>query len=81
MGSMGHVIHYGGSGAQNSDTLFFLLGWDQYGFDKKRDGIDYAELVFFASYGIYGSCSAFRCVWGAKRRYTIFNAQVGPVWI
>jgi hypothetical protein len=64
--SADHVVHSGASGAQNGDKLCFTLGWDRYGFDKKRSGIDYAELVFFAFYRIYGSCSAFGCVWGAK---------------
>jgi hypothetical protein len=27
-------------------ALFFLLGWGQYRFDKKRAGTRYAELVF-----------------------------------
>jgi hypothetical protein len=35
----------------------------------------------FASGGICGSNSAFRCVWATKHRRTIFHAWVGPVWI
>jgi hypothetical protein len=35
----------------------------------------------FASGGICGSRSAFRCVWGTKHRCTIFHAQVGLVRI
>jgi hypothetical protein len=36
----------GVSGARNIDALFFMLRWDRYGFDKKRIGTRYDELVF-----------------------------------
>jgi hypothetical protein len=58
-----------------------MLEWDRCGFHKKRARTCYAELVFFASGRIYGSCSAFRCVQGVKRQHTIFHARVGPVRI
>jgi hypothetical protein len=32
-------------------ALFFLLGWGQYRFDKKRAGTRYAELVFLHPVG------------------------------
>jgi hypothetical protein len=35
--------------------------------------------LFFASGGIYGSCSAFLRIRGVKRRRTIFHAQVGSM--
>jgi hypothetical protein len=41
-----HVVHSGASGAQNVKTLFSMLGWDQYGSQKKRTGICYAGHVF-----------------------------------
>jgi hypothetical protein len=44
---MGHVVHYGASGAQNINALFFMLGWDRYGYDKKCVGTRYAEPMFF----------------------------------
>jgi hypothetical protein len=28
VGSVGHVLRSSAYGAQNSDTLFFILGWD-----------------------------------------------------
>jgi hypothetical protein len=35
------------SGAQDVNTLFFMLRWDRYGFHKKCAGTCYAKLVFF----------------------------------
>jgi hypothetical protein len=32
--------------AQNVDTLFFMLGWDQCSFHKKRARTHYVKLVF-----------------------------------
>jgi hypothetical protein len=37
---MGHIVHSSASGAQNGDTLFFMLGRD-----KKHDGTHYVKLV------------------------------------
>jgi hypothetical protein len=54
----------------------FMLGWEQYGFDKKHTGTCYAELVFLHPVGF-----AFQCVRGVKHRHTIFHAWVGPVRI
>jgi hypothetical protein len=36
---------------QNVDALFFMLGWDGYGFHKKRAGALYAKLVFLHPVG------------------------------
>jgi hypothetical protein len=46
VGALGHVVHSGASRAQNIDALFFVFGWDWYGFDKKRARTRCAELVF-----------------------------------
>jgi hypothetical protein len=45
-GIRGHVVHCGVSGAQNVNAIFFFLGWDRYGFQKKRIETCSAKLVF-----------------------------------
>jgi hypothetical protein len=39
-------MHSGASGVRNINALFFMLGWEWYGFDKKHTGTRYAEHVF-----------------------------------
>jgi hypothetical protein len=39
-------MHSDASKVHIVDEVFFMFGWDQYGFDKKHDGARYAELVF-----------------------------------
>jgi hypothetical protein len=51
---VGHIVHSGASGARNVDTLFFMLRWDPYGFDKKCIGTHYAELLFLHPVGFVG---------------------------
>jgi hypothetical protein len=72
VGSTGHVVD---SGAQNIDALFFMLGWDQYGFDKNHDRTPYVKLVFshlVGAAGHVGNCTIFfkltwaRCVFHKK---------------
>jgi hypothetical protein len=43
----GHVVQSGVSEAQNVITLIFMLGWDQYRFDKMSVKTRYAKLAFF----------------------------------
>jgi hypothetical protein len=43
-GSVSHIVHSGASVPRIIDTLFSMLGWDQYVFDKKCIGRRYVEL-------------------------------------
>jgi hypothetical protein len=47
LGSVGHILHSGASGAQNVNIVFFILVWAQCGFDKKHDETRYSEPMFF----------------------------------
>jgi hypothetical protein len=51
VGPVGHVVHSGASGMQNSDALLFMLGWDRYGLNKKHARTYYAEVVFLHTMG------------------------------
>jgi hypothetical protein len=44
--SVGHVVHFSASRAQNINALFFMLGSDRYGFQKNRAGTHYSKLIF-----------------------------------
>jgi hypothetical protein len=46
VGFAGHVVHSRVSRARIVYALFFKLGWDRYGFDKKCVETRYVELVF-----------------------------------
>jgi hypothetical protein len=61
VGSVGHVVHSGVYRARNVEALFFLLRWDQNGFHKKAHRDTLHRTCDFASGGICGSRSAFRC--------------------
>jgi hypothetical protein len=54
VGSVGHVVHFGASGAQNVNTLFFMLWWAQCGIHKKHTGKCFVELVFLHPMGYVG---------------------------
>jgi hypothetical protein len=54
MGYAGHVVHSSASGLRNIDALFFFLGCNGYGFDKKRLRTRYAKLVLLHLVGSAG---------------------------
>jgi hypothetical protein len=53
-----------------------MLVWGPEQTPKKRIETRYAELVFLHPVGSGRSRSALRCIWGVKRRCTIFLARV-----
>jgi hypothetical protein len=54
VGSAGHVVHSGAFRLRKVNALFFILGWDRYGFDKKRIGTRYVKIVFLHLVGSAG---------------------------
>jgi hypothetical protein len=53
-----HLVGYAGrvvpSGVRNINTLYFIIVWNQYLFQKKRAGTCYAELMFLNPVGSAG---------------------------
>jgi hypothetical protein len=56
---VGHILHFGAFGVRNVITLFFMLGWEWYGFDKKHARRRYAKLVFLHPVGSLGQVRHF----------------------
>jgi hypothetical protein len=54
VGSTGHVVHSCASVERNMIALFFMLGWDRYGFDRKRVSTRYAKHMFLHLVGSVG---------------------------
>jgi hypothetical protein len=54
MGTVGHLVHSGASGARNVNSLFFMLRWARCCFHKKHTRTHYVELMFLHLVGSVG---------------------------
>jgi hypothetical protein len=92
VGFMGHVAQSAASGVRNDDTLFFYprckMSMHYFSCSRGPGAVAMKSAsgqitpnLCFAFGGIYGSCSAFRCVRATKCRRTICHAWVGLVHI
>jgi hypothetical protein len=54
VGYEGRIVNSSESGQRHIDVLFFMLGWDRYGFNEKRNGTRYAKLLFLHPVGSMG---------------------------
>jgi hypothetical protein len=54
VGSARHILNSGAFGPRKVEALFFMLGWDQYRFHKKRDRRRYIKHVFLHPVGFAG---------------------------
>jgi hypothetical protein len=77
MVSTGHVVHSGASGARNVDAIFFMLGWDRYGFDKMLARTRYTKLVFLHPVGSVGHLVHSVCPGGETSKHYI-SCSGGP---
>jgi hypothetical protein len=77
VGSVGHIVHSGVSGAQNVGTLFFRLRWAWCSFQKKHVGTRYAELMFLYSVGSVGHI-VHSYVSGHETTMNYFSSLGGP---
>jgi hypothetical protein len=78
--SVGHVVRSGASGVRNVDTLFFMLGWAQWGSTKCVLGQVTPNLCFSTRWDLQVQ-SAFCCIRSVKHQCTIFHTHVRQVRI
>jgi hypothetical protein len=74
-------VHFGASGAQNVDALFFMHGVGLVWIQQTVRWDTLRKTCVFASGGICGSRSAIQHIQGTKCRCTIFHALLGLVQI
>jgi hypothetical protein len=55
---VGHVVPFVATGMQNIDALFFMLGWDRYGFHKNMTGRDMLQQTCVSPFGMSSRNSA-----------------------
>jgi hypothetical protein len=80
MGSTGHVVHFGGPGARNVDTLFSCSGRTV--MDSTKSTLRHVTLnLYFYFQRICESRSALWYIRGMKHRCTVIRTWVGPVRI
>jgi hypothetical protein len=80
MGSASYVLHSGAFMALNVDTLFFMLGWDRYGFQKNTPGHVTSNFNFCIRWDLrVTTCIPVRS--GCETLTHYFSSRVGPIWI
>jgi hypothetical protein len=72
----GHIVHSGVSGARNINAIFFILGWDRYGFDKKHAEASYTKIVFLHPVGSVGHL-VLSVASGTRNVNTLFSCSGG----
>jgi hypothetical protein len=82
VGSAVHVVYFGASAERHVIALFFMLGLDRYGFDKKRVGTGYNEPVFLHPVGSTGHLGHLVCpVHKISMNYFPFSGGPRAVYI
>jgi hypothetical protein len=80
VGYVAHVVHSGASGANHRRIIFHARA-GQVRIQQKAHRGTLQRTCVFEFRGIYGSCSAFCCIWATTHRRTIFHARLGLIQI